>query len=119
MISLSEISHTNQAASQPSDSVRLVRAAQQFEAVLLDEMLSALEHTFSTLGKEKTDGASDHYHFLGMQALGSAIANHGGIGIADIIIRSLRRRESPEVNSLSKEQKSLSEFPSERLHLNF
>jgi Rod binding domain-containing protein len=119
MTSLSGISHPTPVSSGKSDPARLIRAAHQFEAVLLNQMLGALEHTFSTLGKEKTEAASDHYHFLGMQALASSIAAKGGIGIADMIVRSLRQTDNYAVDSLAKQQKSLSNFPSERPHLNF
>ena len=119
MTSLSSISQPTHKTSQQSDPERLVRAAHQFEAVLLNQMLSGLEHAFSTFRKEKTQDASGHYHFLGVQALASSIAAQGGIGIADIIIRSLRQRDSHDFESPAKEQKSLSKFPSERLHLNF
>ena len=75
-------------ASQKSDPQRLTYAAHQFEAVLLNQLLGSLEHTFSTFSQKKTE-AEDHYHFLGVQALTSRIAANGGIGIADVIIRSL------------------------------
>jgi len=119
MTNLSSISQPTQKISRQSDPERLVRAAHQFEAVLLNQMLSGLEHAFSTFRKEKTEDASDHYHFLGVQALASSIAARGGIGIADIILRSLRQRDSRDFESPAREQKSLSKFAAERLHLNF
>lgn len=119
MTGVSGISNATPVASGKPDPEKLIRAAHQFEAVLLNQLLGSLEHIFSSLGKEKTEAASDHYHFLGMQALASSIAAKGGIGIADMIVRNLRQRDSHAVNSLHKAQKSLSNFPSERLHVNF
>jgi Rod binding domain-containing protein len=101
-----------------NDPQKLVRAAHQFEAVLLNQLLGSLEHSFSLLGEEKTDAGSDQYHFLGVQALASSIAAKGGIGIADMIVRNLRERENHAVDS-AKQQQSLSDLSSERLHVDF
>lgn len=83
------------------DSQRLAPAAHEFEAVLLNQLLGSLEHTFSTLSEKKTESA-DHYHFIGVQALTSHIASHGGIGIADMIVRSL----SSKTSSVESQQKA-------------
>jgi Rod binding domain-containing protein len=104
--------------SEKSDPQKLIHAARQFEAVLLNQLLGSLEHTFSTLGEKKTETGSDHYHFLGVQALASSIAAKGGIGIAEMIVRNLRQRENHAVD-FSKQQQSLSGLSSERLHLDF
>jgi Rod binding domain-containing protein len=76
---------------------KLVRAAHQFEAVLLNSLLGPLEHTFASLGKENNEPGSDNYQFLGIQTLASALAEKGGIGIADMIIRNMRRHEQGEL----------------------
>ena len=70
---------------------KVIHAAHEFEAVLLNTMLEPLEKTFSSLPGEKPDSESDNYHYLGMQALSSVLANQGGLGIADLIIRSLTK----------------------------
>ncbi len=101
---------------QESSPDRLVRAAHQFEAILLNQLLGSLEHSFSTLGKEKQGSGSDRYHFLAVQQLASNMAARGGIGIADMIIRSLKQRGTSP--TLYNPQKSLSGF-SERLDVNF
>jgi len=81
-------------AAEGSRTEKLVRAARQFEAVLLNQLFGSLERTFSVLGDEKTETGSDHYRFLGMQALASSVAAKGGLGIADMIIRNLKQREN-------------------------
>lgn len=87
---------------------KAVQAAQQFEAILLNQLFGSLQRTFCALGKEKTQAGSDQYQFLGMQALASSVAAHGGLGIADMIARNLKSRQ-PSGPDSSHSAKSLSE----------
>ncbi len=73
---------------------KLSHAARQFEAVLLNQLLGSLQQTFSALGEERASPGSDQYRFLGIQALCSTISEHGGIGIADMIMRDVQAREN-------------------------
>jgi Rod binding domain-containing protein len=68
---------------------KMIQAAHEFEALLLNTLLGPLEQTFSSLPGKKPDPESDNYHYLGMQALSSTLAAGKGLGIADMIIRSL------------------------------
>jgi Rod binding domain-containing protein len=72
---------------------KITKAAREFEAVLLNTVLGPLEHTFSSLPGKETDAVSDNYHSLGMQALTSTLAAKGGVGIADMIVKSLSKRD--------------------------
>lgn len=101
MTNISGISNLSLSATEPFRAAKLTRAAHQFEAVLLNSVFGALEHSFSSLGKEKPECASDRYHFLGMQALASQVASHGGLGIADFIIRGVMRSENNGVQPAS------------------
>lgn len=85
------------AASRPSGpsadyTRKVIKAAREFEAVLLNTLLGPLEHTFSSLPGKDTDVESDNYQSLGMQTLASSLAAKGGLGIADVIVKSLSRR---------------------------
>lgn len=73
---------------------KVIHAAHEFEGVLLNTMLGPLEQVFSSLPGRKPDSESDSYHYLGMQALSSLLAKNGGLGIADLIIRSLLKPDS-------------------------
>jgi Rod binding domain-containing protein len=68
---------------------KMIHAAHEFEALLLNTLLGPLEQTFSSLPGKKPDSESDNYHYLGMQALASTLAAGKGLGIADMIVRSL------------------------------
>lgn len=90
-----------------SPTENLVHAARQFEAILLNQLLGSLERAFSALGKEKTEAGSDHYQFLGLQALASSVAAKGGLGIADMIVRNLKSRHIPGADSAATTKKPL------------
>ena len=76
-------------------SQKIIHAAHEFEAVLLNTMLGPLEQTFSSLPGKVNDSESGNYHYLGMQALSSALAANGGLGFANMMIDSLLK-SSPE-----------------------
>lgn len=73
---------------------KVIHAAREFEGVLLNTMLGPLEQVFSSLPGKTPDSESDNYHYLGMQALASSLAAGGGLGIADLIIRTLLKPNS-------------------------
>lgn len=94
MNAVSQPSPANATAADGSHTARMVRAARQFEAVLLNSLLGSLQHSFSSLGGKKADSESTNYDYVGMQALSSALAARGGIGIANRIVASMRQHES-------------------------
>jgi len=69
------------------------KAARDFEAILLTSLLDSLQKTFSSV-EDSTPGASD-YRLMGTQALASAIAERGGIGIARLILGHLPAPKVP------------------------
>lgn len=70
------------------------KAARDFEALLLTPVLDSLQKTFSGDADDKTAGASDYRH-MATEALTQAIAERGGIGIAQLILRHL---DGPKVS---------------------
>jgi len=91
MNAVSQVSPVNSTVAESTHTAKMVRAAHQFEAVLLNSLLGSLQHSFSSLGGQKTDSESTNYDYVGMQALSSALAARGGIGIADRIVTSMRQ----------------------------
>jgi Rod binding domain-containing protein len=66
------------------------KAARDFEAVLLTPVLDALQKAFAGDSEDsKTPGASD-YRAMGTQALAQSMAERGGIGIGQLILRHLQ-----------------------------
>ena len=68
---------------------KVLQAAQEFEAILLESFINPLEKTFSQLPEDETELGMNGYQDLGTQALVSGIAKAGGLGIADMIVRNL------------------------------
>lgn len=77
------------AAADGGKARRVLHAAHEFEAVLLNTLLGSLEHSFASLPGKDSDASSDNYQSLGMQALASGLAACGGVGIASMIVHSL------------------------------
>jgi Rod binding domain-containing protein len=79
--------------SGPQNASRIWRAAREFEGLLLANLLGPLERSFSGIGGEEQISGSHAYQSLGIQAVASVLANHGGTGIAAMIARSLMQSE--------------------------
>ncbi len=72
-------------------SPKLVKAARDFEALLLESWLEKMNQSF--VGESASlDPAHDTLSSLGSQAIASALAARGGIGIANMVLRQLQRR---------------------------
>jgi flagellar protein FlgJ len=79
---------------------KLVDGAHQFEAMLLNEMLKPLkfgEAESSDLSADETQGgASDTIRGYATEAIGKAIANKGGFGLAKQIISQVTAEHERE-----------------------
>lgn len=81
---------------------KIHEAAQQFEALMIGEMLKSVRESSSDgwLGSGDSD-ASDSALGMAEGQLSTAIANGGGIGLASMIERSVTRQVSQKVNASS------------------
>jgi Rod binding domain-containing protein len=70
------------------------KAAADFEGILLASVMESLAKTFAG-ASDATPGMQD-YSYMGSQALASAVAAHGGIGIARLILRQWRDAKTLE-----------------------
>ncbi len=74
-------------AAQPPS--KLAKSAQEFESILLASWLEKMNQSF--VGSEESqDPAHDTVSSLGTQAIASALAARGGIGIAGMLLRQLQ-----------------------------
>lgn len=74
------------AGQKPVSDLRLVKAAHQFEAMMMKELLTPLSRT----SLEDSDG--EQTGILGdfaAESLAGALSAHGGLGIADRIVNTL------------------------------
>lgn len=80
----------------PAGKAKAAKAAQDFEAVLLGSLLESLQKTFAGTPENDPSG-SGNYALMGTQALASAMAARGGIGIARLILQQWRQTKVPEM----------------------
>jgi len=70
-------------------SPRLVSAAHEFEAAIMKELLAPMQPGNSTLGSDSDESSSSPLGSFAGDALGKAISESGGFGIAKSILRQL------------------------------
>jgi peptidoglycan hydrolase FlgJ len=75
-------------ATEGQKQAKLVDAAQQFEATMLQELLKPMQHGQDSWGGEvkSDDSASDTISGFGTEAIAKAISKGGGFGIAKQIV---------------------------------
>jgi Rod binding domain-containing protein len=76
-----------------ADPARMRKTAREFEAVFLGQMLQPM---FANLGAEKPFGggmAENMWQSLLADEYGKAIAERGGVGIADAVVREILRSQ--------------------------
>jgi Rod binding domain-containing protein len=80
---------------QPPDP-KIVDAARQFEALLLRRVLASLERT-TKLGGSPASAGSSAYGSMVVEALSDAIAQAGGLGLAEDMARSMSPAQSNRI----------------------
>ena len=83
-----DVSSQSTSGLEAGKQAKLVDAAQQFEATMLQEMLKPLQHGQSSWGDQENSGdaASDTISSFGTEAVAKAISKGGRFGIARQII---------------------------------
>jgi Rod binding domain-containing protein len=76
-----------------AQAAKVVKAAKDFEALLVGSLLRSFERTFSSLSGEDRQAGSDDYHYMADQALARSLADSGGLGIARMITCNLLKTE--------------------------
>ena len=70
---------------------RLVHAAQQFEAVLLGEMMKPLSGTAS-VGESSDDAASNPMQGFAVESMAGSMARSGALGFAQKMVAAVEKR---------------------------
>jgi peptidoglycan hydrolase FlgJ len=85
--------NTGSAAMDVAKRSKLEDAAQQFEAMMLQELLKPMRTSADDLGGEKSeDGSFDTIASFGTESVAKSIAASGGLGIAKQVVRQLSAR---------------------------
>lgn len=83
---------------------KLVDAAQQFESMLLQEMLKPLrsgQDSWSGDGDTNSDSSMDTISSYGTEAVATAISKGGGLGIAKEVIRQVTLEHQQDMKKAS------------------
>ncbi|MBB5338504.1 hypothetical protein [Tunturiibacter gelidoferens] len=77
---------------------KLVDAAQQFEATMLQELLKPMQHGQSSWGEEEKndDSASDTMSSFGTESIAKAISKGGGFGIARSVVKQITKEHQQD-----------------------
>src|ERR1700679_127891 len=95
-MSLNRVSSLAAATAAENASPRLKNAAHQFEASLLTELLKPMreQSEFSDKDEEDDDSSADgSMREYGTEAMAECLSEHGGIGIAKMVLAKLARVE--------------------------
>jgi Rod binding domain-containing protein len=79
---------------------RLVRAAHEFEAQLMKELLKPMTGNRLMEGDDEESGSSGVLGEFASEALGRSLSEHGGLGIANSVLRSLSHAGSLSVSGM-------------------
>src|SRR5271165_2252107 len=93
---------------------KLKKSAQEFESILLQSWLEKMNQSLVGSG-ESQDAAHDTVSSLGTQAIASALAARGGIGIAAMLLRQLQpadRFARPRAENFAVPKTGLAKAPS-------
>ena len=98
MFAISSIASTSTAEAPSPRHQQLQHAAQQFEAVMLGELMKPLQKG-SAIGDDTEDASSNSLQSYGVEAMAGALAKSGALGFADTMIRSVEAREEKTVHA--------------------
>jgi Rod binding domain-containing protein len=100
--------HSRASASLQSKSPaeqKLRKAASEFESLLLANWWSTMKEGGLSGGEEDSDPGKDTLDHLGIQAMSTAVANRGGLGIGAMLVRSLLSKVEPSDAAASTSRK--------------
>jgi Rod binding domain-containing protein len=90
-MSVQALGNAPQSAQQgESSSSKLVQSAREFEAILLQSWLEKINQSFVG-SAESQDAAHDTVSSLGTQAIATALAARGGVGISSMLLRQIQQ----------------------------
>ncbi|HTA93876.1 MAG TPA: rod-binding protein [Polyangiaceae bacterium] len=81
----------NAGTASPALDPRIQKAARDFEAIFVRQMLKSVEKTTAAGGGTQAAAGENTYGSMIVGALSDAISNAGGLGLADEIQKSLAR----------------------------
>ena len=92
------------AATSGAKNPKLVNAAQQFESMMLQEMLKPMrsgEDSWGGDGDKSSDSSMDTISSFGTEAVATAISKAGGLGIARQVIQQVTKEHQQDERKAS------------------
>ena len=87
---------------------QIKKAATQFEAMLVNEMLKSMQATVPQGGFLSGSKEESTYQDMFHEALANSIAEHQSIGVKDVIIRDIKATEARQNKALAEKPKKAS-----------
>lgn len=111
-------SATPPATGGAGQTARIKKAAQEFEGILINTLWSSFQQDpmFGSDDDDDSDPGAGSIRGMGLQAVSSAIANNGGLGIANMIERQLSPHAGAAEKPTSNGQGNLAPRPGLPLH---
>lgn len=111
---ITAISAVSITAEGAASSPKLSKVAQEFEAILLSSWLEKLQASFTGID-DGSDPAHETLASMGTQAIASALAARGGIGVAKILVQHLIKaaadRADPTASESAKKELNGTKVP--------
>jgi Rod binding domain-containing protein len=83
-------------------SVKLRKAAGEFESMLLESLWKSAKDTFTDGSDQDADPITDTFNDFGMHSMALSVGQAGGLGIKNMIIKSLEPKvEAPPLSKRS------------------
>ena len=80
---------TDAAAKADAPDPKLLQAAKDFEAIFVRQMLKSVEKTTAAGGSAKPTAGQSTYGSMIVDTLSDSISKGGGLGLADVVARSM------------------------------
>jgi Rod binding domain-containing protein len=88
-------------ASNAMRHTKLVQAAQQFEAVMMGELMKPLG-SGAAIGEDADESSSNPMQSYGVQAMAGALARSGALGFASKMVKAVESHEHKDISQTPK-----------------
>jgi Rod binding domain-containing protein len=94
-IDITSLTNTNKPADGPAHQ-KIEKSAQEFEGMLLSALWKSMgDDMKSSLDEDSTNSS---FTDMGLQAVGSAMARSGGVGIGRMLLQALEKQQAAEAD---------------------
>lgn len=103
---MSKIDFMNPASAEPAANGpaqhKIAKAAQDFEGMLLSSLWKSMGEDMK--GSLEDDSTNSSYTDMGLQAVGSAMAKSGGMGIGRMLLKALEKQQANESDKVNEQK---------------